>query len=104
MDAPEYEWLQTSDEDEVQQAARRLKSAVPAEASLWCEVQQVVRRGKPSREILSYAEEQDIDLICLGVRGALAGLRAILGEQTDRVLRRAPCPVLVARPIKSPEP
>jgi nucleotide-binding universal stress UspA family protein len=99
--APEYEWLQTSDEDAFQQAARRLQSAVPAEAFLWCEVKQVVREGKPYREILSYAEEQVIDLICMGVRGAGSGLRAILGEQTDRVLRRAPCPVLVARPARS---
>jgi nucleotide-binding universal stress UspA family protein len=104
-DAPEYEWLQSSNEDQFQQAARRLKNDVPAEVFLWCEVKQVVREGKPAREILSYAEAQNMDLICLGgARGAGSGLRAILGEQTDRVLRRAPCPVLVARPIRSSEP
>ncbi len=103
LGAPEYEWLQTSDEDAFQQAARRLQSAVPAEAFLWCKVKQVVRQGKPYREILSYAEKEVIDLICMGVRGTGSGLRAILGEQTDRVLRRAPCPVLVARPARSHE-
>jgi nucleotide-binding universal stress UspA family protein len=75
--------------------------AIPSEVLLWCKVKQVVREGKPHREILSYAEEQNIDLICMGVRGAGVGVGAIFGEQTDLVMRQAPCPILVAHPSKS---
>jgi nucleotide-binding universal stress UspA family protein len=82
------------------QAARRLQHAVPAEAFLWCEVKQAVRSGQPYREILSYAEEHEIDLICLGVHGAGFSMRALFGSNADRVLRQAPCPVLIARPLK----
>lgn len=52
------------------------------------------------REVLTYAEEQEIDLICMGVRGVGFDLRALFGSNTDRVLRQAPCPVLIARPLK----
>jgi len=83
-----------------EKAARLLQRAVPSEALLWCEVKQAVKEGKPYREVLAYAGEQQIDLICMGVRGAGFGLRALFGSNTDRVLRQAPCPVLVARPHK----
>ncbi|NOT64351.1 MAG: universal stress protein [Acidobacteria bacterium] len=82
------------------QAARRLQSAVPAETYLWCEVKHAIRCGQPYREILTYAEEQQIDLICLGVSGAGFAMRALFGSNADRVLRQAPCPVLITRPLK----
>jgi len=59
-----------------------------------------VRAGKPYREILCYAEEEEIDLICMGTHGAGFGMRALFGSNVDRVLRQAPCPVLIARPLK----
>jgi nucleotide-binding universal stress UspA family protein len=56
--------------------------------------------GQPYREILNYAENNNIDLICLGAHGAGYGMRTLFGSNVDRVLRQAPCPVLVARPLK----
>lgn len=82
------------------QAARRLQYAVPAEAFLWCQVKQAVRTGQPYREILAYAEDYAIDLICLGAHGAGFSMRALFGSNADRVLRQAPCPVLLTRPLK----
>jgi nucleotide-binding universal stress UspA family protein len=67
---------------------------------LWCKVIQAVNCGQPYREILSYAEENEIDLICMGVHGAGFAMRALFGSNTDRVLRQAPCPALIARPLK----
>ena len=97
-EAPECDWRESPGDRRFQKAALLLQSAVPAEASLWCVVKQAVKEGKPYREILTYAEEQEIDLICMGVRGAGFDLRALFGSNTDRVLRQAPCPVLIARP------
>ena len=57
-------------------------------------------RFQPYREILNYAEKNQIDLICLGAHGAGFGMRALFGSNVDRVLRQAPCPVLVTRPLK----
>ena len=44
-----------------------------------------------------------MDLICLGARGSGWSLGKLFGSNVDRVLRQAPCPVLVARPIRQPE-
>lgn len=82
------------------QAGRRLQAVVPAEAFLWCQVKQIVRAGQPYREILTYAEDHEIDLICLGAHGAGFSMRALFGSNADRVLRQAPCPVLITRPLR----
>jgi len=81
-------------------AASRLQSSVPPETRMWCEVKQALREGHVYREVLSYAEEQNIDLICIGASGTGFGMRALFGSNADRVLRQAPCPVLIARPLR----
>jgi nucleotide-binding universal stress UspA family protein len=97
---PELAWGPSGVEGVYQKAALSLKRSVPAEAYAWCRVTTAVRWGRPYREILTYAAEQNIDLISLGARGSNFGAYALLGSNVDRVLRQAPCPVLVARPLK----
>lgn len=82
------------------QTSRRLAGAVSPEVYLWSKVKQVILEGQPYRELLEYSETNEIDLICMGVHGAGFGLRTLFGSNVDRVLRQAPCPVLVARPLK----
>ena len=96
----EISWYPVGREGAYHQAARRLQKAVPAEARLWCEIKHAVSEGQPYREILNYAEKNQIDLICLGAHGAGFGMRTLFGSNVDRVLRQAPCPVLVTRPLK----
>lgn len=97
---PEISWYPPTGESAYHNAARRLQNAVPPEAHLWCDVKNVVSDGQPYREILNYAEKNAIDLISIGAHGAGFGMRALFGSNVDRVLRQAPCPVLVARPLK----
>lgn len=97
---PEIAWYPSTGEAAYHKAAHRLQKAVPPEASLWCKIRHVVSEGYPYREVLSYAEKQEIDLISIGAHGAGFGMRALFGSNVDRVLRQAPCPVLVARPLK----
>jgi nucleotide-binding universal stress UspA family protein len=97
---PEIAWYPLQGESAYHNAARRLQNAVPSEAHLWCKVKTVVSDGHPYREILNYAEKSAIDLISIGAHGAGFGMRALFGSNVDRVLRQAPCPVLVARPLK----
>ncbi len=85
---------------EVERAAGLLHRAVTDDVQWWSRVKHNVRAGKPYREILLYAEEEKIDLICMGTHGAGFGMRALFGSNVDRVLRQAPCPVLIARPRK----
>ena len=97
---PEIAWYPPGKDGAYHKAARRLQHAVPAEAHLWCRVTHAVSEGQPYREILNYAEKNEVDLICLGAHGAGFGMKALFGSNVDRVLRQAPCPVLVTRPLK----
>jgi len=96
----EISWYPLGQESAYHKAAHRLQRAVPPEAHLWCEITHAVSQGKPYREILSYAEKHKIDLICIGAHGAEFGMQTLFGSNVDRVLRQAPCPVLVSRPLR----
>ena len=96
---PEFAWAQAT-ENTYTRAASKLQRATPPEAGLWCKVVNVVRCGRPYKEVLAYAEEHEIDLICMGASGTDFGVLALFGSNVDRVLRQAACPVLVARPLR----
>jgi universal stress protein A len=61
-------------------------------------VEGVFRTGKDFVEILRYADEANIDLIVIGTHGSSGLEHALLGSVAERVVRRAPCPVLTVRP------
>jgi len=56
-----------------------------------------ITMGRPDREIVEYAEENDIDHIILGSYGRSGVSRVLLGSIAERVVRRAPVPVTVVR-------
>ena len=98
---PEIAWAEAGSKSNYKSAALQLQAAVPNEAFLWCRVVNAVRCGKTYEQVLTYAKEHDIDLICMGASGARFLLGRLFGSNTDRVLRQAPCPVLVTRPAKT---
>jgi nucleotide-binding universal stress UspA family protein len=53
--------------------------------------------GHPSRAILDYAKEHDVDLVVMGTHGRSGIDRYLLGSVTERVVRRADVPVLAVR-------
>lgn len=54
--------------------------------------------GHPVMEILRYAKEQNIDLIVMGTHGRGPLGHVVMGSVAERVVRKAPCPVLTVRP------
>lgn len=68
------------------------------------EVRELVVQGKPSAEIVRVAEEEHVDLIVLGTHGKGVLDHALFGSTTERVVRKAPCPVLSCRLVPSPKP
>jgi len=54
----------------------------------------ILRSGSPVLSILEAADEFDVDLIGMPTAGHNGVLDALRGTTTERVLRRAPCPVL----------
>ncbi|MBN1436548.1 MAG: universal stress protein [Sedimentisphaerales bacterium] len=53
--------------------------------------------GRPFVEIIRYAREEEIDMIVIAThgRGGLASM--LLGSVAEKVVRKAPCPVLTVR-------
>jgi nucleotide-binding universal stress UspA family protein len=56
----------------------------------------VVQVGVAADSILSFAQLQKADVIVMGTHGRRGFDRLMLGSVTDRVMRKAPCPVLAA--------
>ena len=54
----------------------------------------VVHEGVAPDSILSFAQARKTDLIVMGTHGRRGYDRVVLGSVTNRVMRRAPCPVL----------
>ncbi len=59
--------------------------------------QKTVRTGKPFFEINQYAREQNIDLIIIATHGHTGMEHILFGSTAEKVVRKAPCPVLVVR-------
>lgn len=53
--------------------------------------------GKPSRAIVQYAEEHDVDQIVMGSHGRSGVTRILLGSVAENVVRSSNIPVTVAR-------
>ena len=51
--------------------------------------------GHPAMEIIDYAAREDIDLIIIGTHGFTGLDRMIFGSVAEKVIKKAPCPVLV---------
>jgi nucleotide-binding universal stress UspA family protein len=59
-----------------------------------------IRGGRPYEEIVRLACKIDADLIALSTRGHSGLKHLLLGSTAERVIRSAPCPVLVVRKRK----
>lgn len=66
-----------------------IKGRVPAETA--------VRTGKPFYEINEYALEKKVDLIIIATHGHTGVEHILFGSTVEKVVRKAPCPVLVVR-------
>jgi nucleotide-binding universal stress UspA family protein len=64
------------------------------------QARRVLRHGDPCDEIVREAEHAGVDLIVLGRHSRGTRNHRFLGSVAERVLRRAPCPVLVAHPLE----
>ena len=56
-----------------------------------------VRAGLPSHEIVEVAKELEVDLIVIATHGYTGWKHFCIGSTAERVVRAAPCPVLVVR-------
>lgn len=55
--------------------------------------------GDAADEIISYAKLEQADMIIIGTHGVKGLEKILIGSTADRVVKRAPCPVLVFNPF-----
>jgi universal stress protein A len=60
-------------------------------------VRSTIRVGDAAEEILHFAREEGMDLVVLGSHGDTGHRHLVIGSVAERVMREAPCPVLVIR-------
>jgi universal stress protein A len=56
-----------------------------------------IRNGMPEYEIVEAAKEHDVDLVIIATHGYTGWKHFCIGSTAERVVRAAPCPVLVVR-------
>ncbi len=87
------EWDQRA-KDEL---ANLAKSEIPADVK----TKTIIKTGKPFIEIIETAAEEDIDLIIIATHGHTGVEHILFGSTAEKVVRKAPCPVLTLRePVK----
>jgi nucleotide-binding universal stress UspA family protein len=60
-----------------------------------------IRWGDATDAILRTVQTQPTDLVVIGSRGVSGFTYLLLGSVSEEVVRHAPCPVLVARPLRA---
>jgi nucleotide-binding universal stress UspA family protein len=87
------EWDERA-KDELQKLA---KTDIPNDVK----VETIIKTGKPFLEIIETASEKDIDLIIIATHGHSGVEHILFGSTAEKVVRKAPCPVLTLRePVK----
>lgn len=90
--------IEDMEKEMTEEARKRLKTLVPAEEAEGLDWEAVIRQGQPFLEIIRFAKDQDVDLIVIGTHGHSGFEHIIFGSTAEKVVRKAPCPVLSVRP------
>lgn len=89
MEIPDQRLLEQENKHLLSLAADRIDEVVPVKAE--------VRLGRAFEQITQYAREMSADLIVISTHGYTGLKHVFLGSTAERVVRSAPCPVLVVR-------
>ena len=90
-----------ADIDIGEKAEEELKVLAMSEIGELLNYKVLVKTGKPFMEIIDTAKEIDADLIIISTHGHTGVEHLLFGSTSEKVVRKAPCPVLTMRePIK----
>jgi len=78
-------------------AKRQVAALIEGEGLKGIEAEGLVRRGVPFLEIIAVAAEKKVDLITIATHGRVGLKHALFGSTAEKVIRKAPCPVLSIR-------
>ncbi len=78
-------------------AKARISTLLTPAITASCRTQELLIGGKPGREILRVAADQQSDVIVLGTHGRAVVERLFFGSAAAHVVRHATCPVITVR-------
>ena len=78
-------------------AQQRTQMALARVQQAGLQGESAIVEGIPFQTIIETAERRDVDLIVMGTHGRTGLTHALMGSVAERVVRLAPCPVLVTR-------
>lgn len=90
-------------ENLIADADRRLATLKASAAALGLTAETAVIRGRPAHAIVAHAKNGGFDLIVMGTHGRTGVSHVVMGSVAERVLRKAPCPVLTVRGMEAVE-
>lgn len=89
-------------ENELRESGRvELNQLVETQIAGTLPARTMVRTGKPFLEIIKTASEEDVDLIIIATHGHTGVEHLLFGSTAEKVVRKAPCPVLIVRPVET---
>ena len=88
---------QIPDNETLEQLRIKLLDCIPEEIRDDMDVEAIVIQGIPFVEIISTSREKEIDMIVMGSHGRTGISHMMLGSVSEKVVRKAPCPVLIVR-------
>jgi nucleotide-binding universal stress UspA family protein len=86
----------------IQKAKERLNAAITSEKKKGISVQELVREGKPTEEILKVIMEENVDLLVILTHEESRLEHLLFGRSNDELLRKMPCSILMLK--TEPEP
>jgi nucleotide-binding universal stress UspA family protein len=87
---PYLEEMESTAQEYIQAALERVQRA-------GLEGDSVLIQGIPFQAIIDTAHDRDVDLIVMGTHGRTGLTHVLMGSVAEKVVRLAPCPVLVTR-------
>jgi nucleotide-binding universal stress UspA family protein len=85
------------DEETIKKLKTKLLECVPEEIRSDMQIEALVVRGIPFAEIISIAKGNKVDMIVMGTHGRTGIAHIMIGSVSEKVVRKAHCPVLTVR-------
>jgi nucleotide-binding universal stress UspA family protein len=86
--------MQKAEEEKALELLRKLSRSLAAPGR---EVETMIRKGSPADEIIKTCRDMSADLVLVGFKGTSDSPEFLLGSVAHKVVRYAPCSVLVAK-------
>jgi len=98
---PDYTGIHEFSPEEIrqfeEQVRKRLDDFTAGLRGEYDKVDSALANGVPFVEILRTAKDRDVDLIVMGTHGRTGLPHMLIGSVAEKVVRKAPCPVLTVR-------